>query len=309
MGTNGGITINGVAEVIDPSLAAALGVGTTLNTALNAIALADATTCLDVTAGPGGVITGLTIAANAQVCGEVALNTLSGLTSVGGVVIPTTVLTANAGLSAFLAIALNADADICVDLITDTTTGLIVGAAVNAEFDVCGTVEVDGAGNATVGGVAIPASLMDADAAAALRLAALVDAIVCVTVDGNTTGTTTTVDIGVTATICATVTAVGNGTLTLEGITLNVAGNATAGVEVGDEVCVAMAPAADGGNPITSVNSGAAAPGAGGTPAAGGVRLLPDTAMDTANPVRSLVLGLLLIGLALGLRLRRLPTR
>lgn len=281
--TNGDITINGVAEVIDASAFASLAVGTI--TTLNAVAAADATTCLDITAGAGGVIVGIAVAAAAEVCGEADLNTVTGVTTVNGVAIPTSLLTADAALSALLNVAIAANADVCINLTVDTSTGLIVGVAVNADFDLCGTVEVDGAGNATVGGVTIPASMIDADASAALRLAALVDANVCVTVSGTTTGAITTVDVGVTATICATVTAVGDGTLTLEGITLIVAGDAAAGVEVGDEVCVGIAPTTNGGNPITSV----------GPPAAGGAPTLPNTAVETTAPAAPLLIWLAML--------------
>lgn len=305
VGVNGQIVINGVTEVIAASAAATLAAGTI--TTLTAVAAADATTCLDITAGAGGVIVGLSISATAQVCGDVAVNSVTGLTSVNGVALPTSLLSANAGLSALLDIALDANADVCVDLAVDTTTGLIVGVAVTADFDVCGTVEVDSAGHAAVGGVAIAANLIDADASAALRLAALVDANACVTVNATTSGTTTTVDVGVTATICATVTAVGNGTLTLEGITLNVVGNAAAGVQVGDEVCVAIAPSTSGGNPITGVSTPTPSGGGTPTPSSGGTpTLLPNTATEMAAPGGSLVLGvLLLLGVGLGLRVRK----
>lgn len=303
VGTNGDITVNGVVEAIDDSLAASLAAGTTLNVLLSALATADATTCLDITADTGGVIVGISIAAAAQVCGEVELSTVTGLTTINGVVVPTSLLTANAALAAYLDIAIDANADVCVDLTVDTTTGLVAGVAVNADFDVCGAVEVDGAGNATVGGVTIPASMIDADAAAALRLAALVDALVCVTVDGTTTGTTTSVDVGVTATICATVTAVGTGTISLEGITLNVAGNAAANIRVGDEVCVAMAPAPGGGNPVTGVS-----PFSVGAPptTAGGAPVLPNTAMAPEQTAADALLawGIVLAVLSVCVRAR-----
>lgn len=306
---DGSITIDGTAEVIDSSAAASLAAGTI--TTLTAVAMADATTCVDITAAGDGSIVSIAVAAAAEVCGEVTLDTATGITSVNGVMLATSLLSADAGLSALLDLALAAGADVCVDLTVDTTSGLIVGVAVSADFDLCGTVEVDGAGNATVDGVTIPADLLDTDAAAALRLAALVDATACVNVTGATNGGSTTVDVGVTATICATVTAVGDGTLTLEGITLNVAADAAAGIEVGDDVCVGVAPAGDGSR-IVEVNGnasatppgatapGVAAPGATAPPA---VSELPDSAAPAPAPVPVLAFGLLLVA-SVGLTLR-----
>jgi hypothetical protein len=176
--TDGSITIDGTAEVIDSSAFAAIDAGTV--TTLTTVANADATTCLDVTANGTGEITDLHVAAQARICGTAAVNTTTGVTSVSGVDLPTSLVTAGSALDAFLDAAARANANVCVDTTIDQTSGLITSVRLDATITVCGDAVLD-ADSATLGGVDVPNSQLDAEAEAALRLAASTGADTCMT--------------------------------------------------------------------------------------------------------------------------------
>ena len=104
--TDGSITIDGETEIIDSSAFGVVDI--TTFTTLTAVANADATTCVVIDAdGDGNIID---IAAQAEICGTAALDTVSGLYSVAGVDLITTLVDADADLAAFLAVAAAVDA-------------------------------------------------------------------------------------------------------------------------------------------------------------------------------------------------------
>jgi hypothetical protein len=310
--TDGSITIDGTTEVIDSS---AFGViDASVLVILSAIAAADATTCLEIVADGDGAIVDLSIAAQAEICGEVTLDTTTGAFSVAGVLLPTSIVSADAELTALLNAAAAADATVCVDVTIDGTTGLITTVSLNATITLCGDVTLD-ADSVTIGGVDVPLTLLDAEALAVLRLAVEADASVCfqlvvddtdlveanlsaditvcgevtldaegnavidgvtidadlltagaeallelaATADGEACATVvavssngdTTVTVGVTIEVCAEVTAIGDGTITLDGVTLTFAGAADSDIEVGDVICVAAATGPTGDPTVT----------------------------------------------------------
>ncbi|MGI8657201.1 MAG: hypothetical protein ACR2K4_00305 [Candidatus Limnocylindria bacterium] len=364
---DGSITIDGTVEAIDSSAFGAVDAATL--TVLTVLAAANATTCLTVTANVDGDIVDLAIAAQAEICGAVTLDTATDVYSVADVALPLGLVSADADLQALLGAAATAGASVCVDVTIDATTGLIttvnlnatlelcgdvaldadsttiagvdvpltlldaeaeavlalaVAADVNAcitvtvddtslvqanlfaSIDLCGGVTVDASGNATIDGVTIDATLLDADATALLALTATADGTACAAVDASSTGGNTSVGVTVTIEVCAEVTAVTDDTVTLGDVTFIFAGAAAAGVEVGDVICVAATTSPTGDPIITDIDTtdadDGAAPGAGG----GGGRTLPDTATSAPRSDATLLLASLLIAVAIGvLALRR----
>lgn len=362
---DGSITIDGTVEVIDSSAFGVIDASTL--TVLATVASADATTCLEITANDEGDIVDIVIAAQAEICGEVTLDTATGTYSVAGVELPLALVSADADLLALLDAAIAADADVCVDVTISSTTGLIttislnatiglcgdvvldadsaaiggvdvpltlldaeaiavlqlaaeagvdacvsvvvddttlVEANVTASVDLCGEVTLDAEGNATIGGVTIDAALLDAEAAALLELVAEADGTACASVDASSTGGDTSVGVTVVIEVCAEVTAVSDGTITIGDVTFVFAGAADAGIEVGDEVCVAATTSPTGNPVITDIDTTDEAPATGGPGAGGGAPMLPDTAIgsDTSGLA---ALGVLLLGGAVALGVRR----
>jgi hypothetical protein len=181
---DGSITIDGTTEVIDSSAFGAIDAGTLVT--LTSVANADATTCLDVTANGAGEITDLDVAAQARICGTATVNTTTGVTSVSGVDLPTSLVTAGSALDAYLDAAATAGSNVCVDTTIDQTTGLITSARIDATITVCGDAVLD-ADSATLGGVDVPNTQLDAEAEAALRLSATTGADTCITLIVNDT--------------------------------------------------------------------------------------------------------------------------
>ncbi len=360
--TDGSITIDGTVQVIDSSAAASLAAATI--TTLTTVAAADATTCLDITANAGGAIISLDIAAQAQVCGTASIDSTTGLVTVGNLTIPANLLTANADATALLNAAADADANVCLNLTINSTTGLITSVRVNATIGLCGTLEALTADTATINGVDVPLSMLDADARAALQLAAnanssvcvnvvvtntrIVDASVnlklnlcgdvtldangnvmvdgtlipadlldadvlaalklaataegdgCVAVNVGSTGGTTTVNVSIEVNVCATVTAVGNGTISLDGVTFDVAAGTGVNVAVGEKVCTVIHTAPGGNVEVSDItHQGATAPGATTPPVASGASsgpVLPDTSMAPDAPLKGIGALMLLAG-------------
>ena len=326
--TDGSITLDGSAEVIDQS---AFGViDASVYVVLAALATADATTCLDITADGDGNIVDLAIAAQAEICGDVAFDTTLDLYTVAGVTIPAVLVAADADLQALLDAAVAGDASVCLDVTIDQTTGLITTASLTATINLCGDASLD-ADSATIGGVDVPLSLLDAEALAVLQIAAEAGADACVGLvvddtdlvqanvaadisicgevaldaDGNAVvdGVTldddllsagaealvdlaasadgaacavvsavssngdTAVTVSVTVDVCAEITAIGDGTITLNGVTLGFAGASDTDFEVGDVICVAAATGPTGEPIITEIDTaGRAAPDDDGAP-------------------------------------------
>ena len=353
---DGSITIDGTVEVIDSSAFGAIDAGTL--TVLSAVAAADATTCLEVVANTDGDIVDIAIAAQAEICGAVTLDTTTGVYSVAGVELPLALVSADADLAALLAAAAAANATVCVDVTIDSTTGLIttvslnatmtlcgevtldadsvtiggvdvpltlldaeamavleiavdagaevclqlvvadtaiVQANLNADITLCGEVTLDADGNFVVDGVVVDAALLDAGAEALLQLAASADGEACVTIVAVSSNGDTTVTVGVIVEVCAEVTAIGDGTITLDGVTLAFAGAADSGIQVGDVVCVVAGTGPTGEPIVVEIDTDeGAGPGTGpGTGPGGGGVLLPDT--STGTPADAIGLGVVLL--------------
>jgi hypothetical protein len=299
---DGSITIDGTAEVIDSSASGAIDAGTRVT--LTAVANADATTCLDVTANAAGEITDLDVASQARICGTATANATTGVTSVSGVALPTSLLTAGSAADAFLDAAARAGANVCVDVTVDGTTGLITSVGVSGTVTVCGDVTATAGGNAAVNGVAIDPALTDADAEALLKLAARADGTACATLSATSAGGNTTVGATVTIDVCANVTAVTDNSVTAGGVTFGFAGASDADIQVGDRLCFEAATAPTG-NPVITAGGGVLS--GGGGPGAGA---LPDTALG--QPAAPITLGVVLllaagIGISAVSRLGRSP--
>ena len=275
---DGSITINGSTEVID---AAATGVATAAAT-LTLLANADATTCLDIVADTNGDITDIDIAAAATICGSVDVDATTGAHTVDGVLLPTSLVTADGEAQATLDAAATAGADACVDVTVDATTGLIATVGVDATFTVCGEVTLDADGNATIDGAVLDESMLSTDAAALLALAAEADGTACATVQAVSSGGDTTVTVSVTVELCAEVTAMTDDTITVGDVTFTFTGDMDADIEVGDEVCIEAGPG-------TVLDDGGVLPATG----EGGAGALPDTSTDGVPG--ALVLGTLLV--------------
>ena len=109
--------------------------------------------------------------------------------------------------------------------------------------------------------------------------------------------------------VCAEVTAITDGTITVGGVTLVFAGATNAGIEVGDDVCLAAGTGPTGTAVVTDIdtedgNNGATpATGGGG---GGGRAMLPNTASESASGgIAGLGAVVLLASLVLGaMRLR-----
>jgi hypothetical protein len=361
LATDGSLTIDGEVETIPATATAALDAAVIV--ALTALATADATTCLTIDADADGNIIDISIAATAEICGTVAFNTTLNAYTIDGVLVPTSLVAADAELAAILAAAAAGNVTLCADLVVNTTSGLItsvsvsgslnlcgdatldadsvtlagvdvplslldaeaeavIALAINAGADVClavmiddsslvqanldatvrvcGSVTIDGSGNAVVNGDTILVSLLDADAQALLALAAAADGTACAVVDATSTGGNTTVDVAVTVEICATVTAVTDDTVTIGGVVFDVSSAVAATFQVGERACIAATtpplgtPGGNGGGPVITdpdTKDGTAPPVT--TPAGNG-ETISDTA--TASPMGSpTLLGVMLL--------------
>jgi hypothetical protein len=165
---------------------------------LDAAASADADVCLDLTVDTGsGQVTAVDLDATLRICATAALDADSA--TLGGVDVPFSAISAEG--EAALQLAADADVASCVNLTVEDTA--ITDATVDVEAELCGTVTVDGSGNATVNGVEIPAAMLDAGASAALEFAADADGLACATVVVDNDEAAVTADVQV----CGTVTA------------------------------------------------------------------------------------------------------
>ncbi len=363
---DGSVTIDGVAEVIDQSAFGVVDAG--VYVVLTALATADASTCLEVTANGDGDIVDLAIAAQAEICGDVTFDTTLDLYTVAGVTIPAVLVAADADLEALLDAAVAGDASVCLDVTIDQTTGLIVTASLSATINVCGDVALD-ADSATIGAVDVPLGLLDAEAVAVLRIAVEADADACVGLvvdgtelvqanvtadiglcgevtldaDGNVVvdGVTldagvltagaeallelaasadgeacadvtavssngdTTVTVSVTVDVCAEVTAIGDGTISLNDVLLGFAGASDTDLEVGDVICVAAGTGPTGEPVITDIDTTDGAPGGNDRAGDDDGPALPDTA--TGTPVDRVGIGIALLTSAMfaGFAVRR----
>ena len=255
--TDGSITIDGETEIIDSSAFGVVDI--TTFTTLMAVANADATTCVVIDADGDGNIIDIEIAAQAEICGTAALDTVSGLYSVAGVDLLTTLVDADADLAAFLDVAATVDADVCVDVTIDGTTGLITTISLNATLSVCGDATLD-ADSVVLAGLDVPLSLLDAEARAALELAIDVGADVCLTVVVDATNL---VEANLSADIdlCGEVALDADGNVTVDGVVIDdVLLNADAAAllalaaEADGTACVAVDAASNGGDTSVGVS-------------------------------------------------------
>lgn len=257
---------------------------------LDVAVAADADVCVDVTIdGTTGLITTISLNATLTVCGDATLDADS--VALAGLDIPLSLLDAEA--RAALELAIDAGADVCLSVIVDDTT--LVEANLSVDVDLCGEVSLDADGNVTVDGVVIDDVLLNADAAALLALAAEADGTTCVSVDAASSGGDTSVGVSVVIEVCAEVTAITDNTITIGDVTFIFAGAADAGIEVGDEACVAASQTPTGDPVITDIDTTddddtGTAPGADDDDDAPS---LPDTA--TGSPLSPVVLGAILV--------------
>lgn len=262
--------------------------GSSLDAFLDAAASTNANVCADVTIDEtSGLLTSVRLDATLTVCGDAALDADSA--TLGGLDVPFSLLDAEA--EAALALAAQTGIDTCITLVVDDTR--IVQANVRASIDVCGEVTLDAAGNAVVNVFPIAPALLDADAAALLRLAATADGSACVAIDAASTNGDTTVAAAVVIEVCADVTAIADGTITLLGVPFLFAGAADADVQVGDEVCVTAGTGA--GGPVILELGGVLGSG-GAAPAARSTGMLPDTAVGHSASLLGLASLLLVAG-------------
>lgn len=293
--TNGSITINGRTDVIDS--AATASIGSALAARLAAMASAKGTTCLNVSAGTGGVIVALSLATSARICGLVTL-AADGSATVGGVAVAPSVLNANA--AAALRLAATARLSACVDLALNSS-GTVTSAAVTVSFDQCGAVVLNANGDIAINGVVVPGQLFGAGAKAVLLLAARTDGQACVSIRTMSSNGQTTVQAIATANVCASVTAVTASTITLGGVSVEVGGAGAAQVRVGQRVCVQVVPRGNGVRGTLLGNGRPPSSSGGSGPA------LSNTAVRADPPTTALGLTLLLAALvtAAVLKLRR----
>lgn len=320
--TDGSINLDGASETIEAGTT--LGAATAL--ALTALATADAFTCLDLAVDAGGDITAISIAGSAAICGSVStdgtLYTIDDTTFAGDVAD----LLADGDLTALLDAAIAASADVCADVTVETTNGVVTAVGIDATFELCGTVTVDGDGDATVDGATIPASFLSPGTTSTLELAAAAGAQACVTIAADNSGN---VDATVTVEVCATVDAVGGSSMSVDGVVIPLAGGASIDVETGADFGLRLVVTEDGVDTAVNVavagcaasggNAGGNDPGDSGGPEenVGGVEGVPDpdatlpptsTASERASsmigtaPAIALVLLLLAAGLV-GMRL------
>lgn len=256
-GTDGSITIDGTTEVIDSSAFGAIDAGTV--TVLTAVAAAGATTCVEVTAAPsGGAIVDLSIAAQAEICGDVTLDTTTGVYSVGGVALPLAVVSADADLVALLDAAAAADAQVCLDVTISSTTGLITTIGLNATINLCGDVTLD-ADSATIGGVDVPLTLLDAEAQAAIALAIDAGSDICVQLVIDDTALVQA-NVSLSIDLCGDVTLDASGNVMVDGVVIpdalldaNVAALLELAAAADGTACASVDATSTGGNTTVGV--------------------------------------------------------
>jgi hypothetical protein len=256
--TDGSINLDGATETIEAGTT--LGAATAL--ALTALATADAFTCLDLAVDGGGDITAISIAASATICGSVStdgtLYTIDDTTFAGDVAD----LIADGDLTALLDAAIAASADVCADLTVQTTSGVVTAVGVDATFELCGTVTVDGGGDATVDGATLPASFLSPGTTSTLELAAAAGAQACVTIAADSSGN---VDATVTVEICATVDAVGGSSMSVDGVVIPLASGASVDVETGADFGLRFVVTEDGVASAVNVSVAGCADASGGS--------------------------------------------
>lgn len=298
------VEVDGVA-VTDALLAA----NANLSALLDAAADATAAVCLDLDVDSGsGVIGAARLDASLTLCGTVSAITADSAT-LRGVAIPQSALDADA--RAALQLAANANAGACAEVtVTDTDT---IAASVDLSVDVCGAAALTAAGDAALDGTAIPAELLDADAQAVLELAAAANGDACASIDVASTGGSTTATAVISARLCATLTAIGDGTVTLGGVTVATGADAAAGLQVGDRVCALVGTSPGGGvqaggvvrpgQPLPAPSLAGGRPATTGAGAGGGA--LPDTAVASLSPLAGGLGSALLVAAWMGMVLRR----
>lgn len=254
--TDGSITIDGTTEVIDSSAAAAIDLATV--TTLQTLATADATTCVEITANDSEEIVDLDIAAQAEICGTVTADTVTGLYSVAGVLLPLTVVGADAELTALLDAAARAAAVACIDVTIDGTTGLITTVSLSVTLNLCGDATVD-ADSVALAGLDLPLSLLDAEARAALQLAIDAGADVCLSVVIDESDLVQA-NLSLNVDLCGTVTLDANGNFVVDGVVIDadlIDADAAALLELAasadGEACASVDASSSGGDTTVSV--------------------------------------------------------
>jgi hypothetical protein len=241
------------------------------------------------------LLAGHVLAVQETICGRVDAVTQDEAT-VDGHEIPLDGLDADA--VAGLQLALNGNLDACVEVETDA--GVVTQAySVTVTADLCGRVRPAGGTDVMVDGVVIPPELVNAETMTALQFAMSNNGSACLAIDVAGDGSTTTVEVQFDMEACGTVTAVGNGTIELNGVTFDVAAGVDLEADVDDVICVFMTTSADGGVEITQRTDEDEDGDGGGEVDGGGGQPVPDTAMPLAPSSATLGAGLLLVGTAL----------
>ncbi len=265
-----------------------------LSALLGATATGDGTLCADVSVNTGtGLLTAITVNGSVNLCGTATLT--ADAATLEGVDVPLTLLDADA--QAALAAAVDAGADVCVTAtIADTT---VVDAALTAHVHVCGDVALNASGDASVGGVTLDSSLLSANAAALLQLAANAGGTACADVVAAASGGGTTISVAVTVNVCATVTAVSGGTVTLGGVSIDIGSQAASEIQVGDRVCVSADAGPTGStSPPTGTVVDAAAASSSPSGSSTGPTSVSNTAVREVEGGSVAMLGITLLALA-----------
>lgn len=282
---------------------------------LDAAIATDAEVCLDVTYDTAtGLIASAMLDATLTLCGDATLDADS--VTIGGVDVPLSLLDAEA--QAILALAAEAEAEVCLEVVVTDTE--ITEANLSADILLCGEVTLDADGNAVVNGVTIDADLLTAGGEALLALAASADGEACATIVAVTSNGDTLVTVSVTIEVCAEVTAIGDGTITLDGVTLGFAGAADSEIEVGDTVCLVATTGPTGEPVVTEIEVVGAEPTPTPTPTPApdddeGTAdddddvSLPDTSTGRTGDLVALGIGMLAAAFVGGAAIRRFEGR
>lgn len=290
-GTAGTITFNGTTSPIAADATVAGGLAAALDVATST---APVVACLSLTM-TGSDVTTIAVAGSVELCGTVtATGTGAGrVFTVGGVAIPAAV-TADASLTALLNAAVAAEAEVCLDVTADGTTGAITAVAnLTASFTLCGEVTATADAYA-IEGLVLPAGQLSAAEMAALELALQNDATACVDLDIEDT---TIVSATATVDVCVTASAVSATSVTLDGVEIPLGEGATvdAGVTAGATLGIRLTVDATTGA-VTIDEITLAGCGESGEEGAGGGQL-PDTSTSGA-PGATVAFGLIALSAA-----------
>jgi hypothetical protein len=182
----------------------------------------------------------------ATICGRVdAVDAVGGTATVDGQSIPLAGLDEDA--VAGLELAFNGRFDACADV--EVVGGVVTethGVTVSSPR-LCGSVDPAGGTDVLVDRVLIPQPLMDEETLEILTYAAVSNKAACLQIDVSPGSGGTVVILALDMEICATVTDLGNGTVELDGIQIDVADGVDLEADEGDIICVLVSTAEGSG--------------------------------------------------------------